>query len=247
MVSQHCVSWPRVYPAARDSMNAYREYLRLDALLDCQSPRTPRQSTDLYCSEHFFIICHQACELWFKQMLEDIHAAVGCLATTPPCLNTAKGHLTRVCMGQQAVCGQMFFLSQLPRGHFHSFRPMLGSASGIQSWQYREVQRVLGLRPVSAGLLLTAYCSALAYHQMELEDIDADHPSGVPLTDIAELLIDISLGMQRMQFAHMQLAEKLIGNSTGSGGTSGVSYLRKQLRRRAFEALWGARVESDEI
>jgi tryptophan 2,3-dioxygenase len=49
----------------------YGEYLKLDALLGAQAPRSAELGRPAH-DEMLFIVVHQAYELWFKQILHEL-------------------------------------------------------------------------------------------------------------------------------------------------------------------------------
>ncbi len=52
----------------------YAGYLHLDEILGAQHPVVPdSQGPAVRAAEHFFIVTHQAFELWFKQLLLDLY------------------------------------------------------------------------------------------------------------------------------------------------------------------------------
>ena len=51
----------------------YGNYLHLDKLLDSQHPVSPEYGKEAH-DEMLFIVVHQAYELWFKQILHELHA-----------------------------------------------------------------------------------------------------------------------------------------------------------------------------
>lgn len=60
---------------------------------------------------------------------------------------------------------------------------------------------------------------------------------------LCELLIDFDEGMQEWRYRHVKMVERTIGNKIGTGGSSGVDYLRGTLHRRIFPDLWEIRAE----
>jgi tryptophan 2,3-dioxygenase len=58
---------------------------------------------------------------------------------------------------------------------------------------------------------------------------------------LAEKLVDVEDNFRRWRFNHVTTVERLIGYKTGSGGTSGVSYLRRVLDVVLFPELWQVR------
>ena len=60
---------------------------------------------------------------------------------------------------------------------------------------------------------------------------------------LCELLVDFDEGMQEWRYRHVKMVERTIGNKMGTGGSSGVEYLRKTLHQRIFPDLWEIRAE----
>lgn len=61
------------------------------------------------------------------------------------------------------------------------------------------------------------------------------------LYELAEKLVDLEYKFQQWRYSHMITVERIIGHKRGTGGTSGVSYLRKALELRFFPELWTVR------
>ena len=61
------------------------------------------------------------------------------------------------------------------------------------------------------------------------------------LYQLAEKLVDVEDWLQQWRFRHMKTVERIIGFKTGTGGSSGVNYLRKVLDHRFFPELWDLR------
>lgn len=58
---------------------------------------------------------------------------------------------------------------------------------------------------------------------------------------LAEKLVDVEDNFRRWRFNHVTTVERLIGHKPGSGGTAGVSYLKKVLDTVLFPELWEVR------
>jgi tryptophan 2,3-dioxygenase len=58
---------------------------------------------------------------------------------------------------------------------------------------------------------------------------------------LAEKLIDVEDNFRRWRFNHLTTVERMIGNKRGSGGTSGVGYLKRALEIVLFPELWQVR------
>ena len=63
------------------------------------------------------------------------------------------------------------------------------------------------------------------------------------LYELAEKLVDLEDYFRRWRFNHVTTVERVIGFKRGTGGTSGVSYLRKMLDVELFPELWHLRGE----
>jgi len=59
--------------------------------------------------------------------------------------------------------------------------------------------------------------------------------------ELAEKLMDFEDYFRRWRFNHVTTVERVIGLKRGTGGTSGVSYLRKMLEVELFPELWHLR------
>ena len=53
--------------------------------------------------------------------------------------------------------------------------------------------------------------------------------------------MDVEDGFQQWRFRHMKTVHRIIGNKTGTGGSSGVAYLQTALERTFFPELWDVR------
>ncbi|WP_326523473.1 tryptophan 2,3-dioxygenase [Sphingomonas sp.] len=61
------------------------------------------------------------------------------------------------------------------------------------------------------------------------------------LYELAEKLVDFEDYFRRWRFNHVTTVERIIGFKRGTGGTAGVSYLRKMLDVELFPELWRVR------
>jgi len=123
---------------------SYASYLKLDELLSLQQPRSAGPEHD----EMLFIVIHQVYELWFKEMLHEL----GYLDTllrdneTPRALHTLKRILTVL----KVMVAQIDVLETMTPLEFLSFRDRLESGSGFQSFQFRELELLLGTKNPAA-------------------------------------------------------------------------------------------------
>jgi tryptophan 2,3-dioxygenase len=63
------------------------------------------------------------------------------------------------------------------------------------------------------------------------------------LYELAEKLVDFEDYFRRWRFNHVTTVERIIGFKRGTGGTAGVSYLRKMLDVVLFPELWQVRTQ----
>jgi len=61
--------------------------------------------------------------------------------------------------------------------------------------------------------------------------------------ELAEKLVDLEDYFRRWRFNHVTTVERIIGFKRGTGGTSGVQYLRRMLEVELFPELWHVRGE----
>jgi tryptophan 2,3-dioxygenase len=61
------------------------------------------------------------------------------------------------------------------------------------------------------------------------------------LYELGEKLVDIEDSFRQWRFRHVTTVERIIGFKRGTGGTEGVSYLRKMLDVVLFPELWQLR------
>lgn len=63
------------------------------------------------------------------------------------------------------------------------------------------------------------------------------------LYELAEKLVDIEDSFQQWRFKHMYTVQRIIGNKTGTGGSSGVAFLKKALDISFFPELFELRTK----
>ena len=116
----------------------YADYLALDDLLGAQKPLS-----DLH-DEMLFIVIHQTKELWLKQMLHELDLAIGLVDSDR--FAEAYKALARVSRIQSVMTLSWDVLSTLTPVDYMAFRHVLGTSSGFQSAQFRELEYRLGLK-----------------------------------------------------------------------------------------------------
>ncbi|WP_192805126.1 tryptophan 2,3-dioxygenase [Noviherbaspirillum aerium] len=115
---------------------SYGDYLGLDQILSAQHPRSPDHN------EMLFIVQHQTSELWMKLMLHELQGARRQMhqGDLPPAFKM----LARVARIMDQLVHAWDVLATMTPPEYTAIRPYLGQSSGFQSFQYREIEFILG-------------------------------------------------------------------------------------------------------
>jgi tryptophan 2,3-dioxygenase len=238
----------------------YSEYLQLPALLGLQRPLGDPAVPD----EMLFIVVHQTHELWFKQMLSELSRTIGAIDARDWPLACAA--LERTAKIVRLLDEHMSVLETMPPEEFGRFRAALGTASGLESEQFRRFERLAGSLPAgSRGLsgsgservastsVREAFWRSLGEAPAPLVEAMGDREASQLGTELAEWLTEPTLEAQRglaramlgfdrqlvlWRRHHFEMARRMIGEKLGTGGSSGASYLRSTMDRRFFPELW---------
>ena len=116
----------------------YGDYLGLDQLLSAQHPLSEHHD------ELLFIIIHQTKELWLKQMVAELHAAAELIRSDR--LTEVHKILSRVSRIQAVMTLSWDILSTMTPADYLKFRGVLGTSSGFQSAQFRQVEFLFGFK-----------------------------------------------------------------------------------------------------
>ena len=125
----------------------YGNYLRLEEMLKLQegpNGYSPEPCND----EKHFIIVHQAFELWFKLViseLKEVHKLMDSEKISEQSMPKIVRHLNRVTEVFDLMSQQWKVMETLSPQDFLSFRDRLGTSSGFESWQLRQIEIMLGL------------------------------------------------------------------------------------------------------
>lgn len=256
----------------------YGGYLCLPELLAQQRPLSSPPHHD----ELLFIIQHQVAELWMKQLIHELGAAIGFVQQDhlDPCFKI----LSRAKLIQMQLFDQWGVLETLTPSEYMEFRGVLGHASGFQSYQYRELEFLLGNKNRDAvkvfahdaeihGRLLAVLEAPSLYdeflmhlkrrglavpkavverdwsepHVMDEELVGVfreiyEHPREYwSAYEMCEKLVDVEEYFQLWRFRHMKTVERIIGFREGTGGSSGVGFLKQALELKFFPELLAVR------
>jgi tryptophan 2,3-dioxygenase len=244
----------------------YGSYLRVPELLALQHPIGDPPHHD----ELLFILIHQVYELWFKQMLHELDAAVR-FFDQDDLLKVGKA-FRRIHAIQRVLEQQVDVLETMTPQDFNAFRDALNPASGFQSAQFREIEFRCGLRGNETYLrhleitpeerarlerrlheptLYDALKSYLARHGFAVDTSEAlvaafrtvyEHDEEhYVLYLVLEDLIEFDERVLLWRGRHVRMVERMIGMKPGTGGSLGAAYLQTTLGRRFFPELWEVR------
>lgn len=257
---------------------SYAGYLCLPELLSQQRPLSQPEHHD----EMLFIIQHQVSELWIKQLIHELSAAMRFVRQDQldPCFKI----LSRAKLIQMQLFDQWAVLETLTPSEYMEFRGVLGHASGFQSYQYRKLEFLLGnknrdalkvfehdaaihaelLAALEAPSLYDEFLRHLARRGLAVpaECVERDwslpHEKKEALVEVfrgiyehpreywdayemCEKLVDVEEYFQLWRFRHMKTVERIIGFRQGTGGSSGVGFLRQALDLTFFPELLAVR------
>jgi tryptophan 2,3-dioxygenase len=116
----------------------YGDYLQLTTLLSAQSTLTDEHD------ELLFVVIHQVAELWLKLSIHEIRGAID--AVRQDRLRSAFKILSRVARIQAHMIQAWEILATMTPFDYANFRESLGASSGFQSFQYRELEFLLGAK-----------------------------------------------------------------------------------------------------
>lgn len=222
----------------------YADYLRLHELLSLQLPRTNNEH------ELPFIVVHQSIELFFKcalsvneRIIEDLNAGR---------LEQAFERIVRTTAMLHVATAITKYLEVMNFQQFASFRPALGSASGIQSHQFRELERQsVQLKQGLIVLLQRRELLSVAYEtepapeqaaRNAISRVYGELESG-SLREIFDALYEYDDTFSDYRWQHLKVVRRQIGFSQGTGGSAGIAYLEQKLSTRFFSELVEVRAE----
>jgi tryptophan 2,3-dioxygenase len=243
----------------------YGSYLKIPELLSLQQ----LQSEPPHHDELLFIIIHQVYELWFKQVLHEIEAAMRHL-DSDDLLKAAK-NFRRIDAIQRLLETQVDVLETMTPQEFNAFRSRLNPTSGFQSAQFREIEFMCGAQATGYLRFLEPTSEERARLDRRLAEptlydalkrllarrgFAADTPTALVATfktiyenaerhyDLYLLLEDFIEFDERFLLwrgRHVRMVERMIGMKPGTGGSLGVAYLAKTLDKKFFPELWEVR------
>ena len=133
----------------------YSEYLRLEELLKLQTG-VEGETRIISNDELHFILVHQNFELWFKLVINELTCTRNILSSDyveETKLPQAVHHMERVIETFKLMSQQWRVMETLEPQDFLNFRDELGTASGFESFQMREMESLMGSKWIDGKLV----------------------------------------------------------------------------------------------
>jgi tryptophan 2,3-dioxygenase len=214
---------------------AYGEILRLDELLDIACVRDEPDRT-------LFFAAHQACELWFAVVLRHLEAARDDLVAERA--DAAAAHLERLPAVMRVLSEHFDVLTTMTAESFDAIRASLGSSSGLQSAQYREIEFLCGARD-PRFLNIAGFTDGerarlrLRFAEKSVASAFADclDRAAAGTERVGTALVAFDDAVRSWRARHAMLAGHFLGESRGTAGSSGAAYLWRSTERTLFPSF----------
>jgi tryptophan 2,3-dioxygenase len=208
----------------------YERYLRTDELLALQKPADEMLHPD----ELTFQVTHQASELLMKGAAWELDRARICILQGD--YKNAARLLRRANKMLVHPLRMLALLETITPYEYHVIRAGLGHGSGLDSPGFLALLHI-------APRLGEAFFDQVKNAGLTLEQLYYRHAEFFELHEIAEELLDYDEHIQLFRYAHLKLAQRIIGGGVvGTMGTP-VEVLQKRMEFPLYRALWDVRNE----
>jgi tryptophan 2,3-dioxygenase len=248
----------------------YASYLKVPELLALQVERSSGPDGPEH-DELLFIVVHQVYELWFKSLRHELQGVQLALeeGDTDLALHLLNRVLKilKTLVAQVDVLETMTplqFLSFRDRldsasgfesAGFRAVEAMLGrrDASVVEGQPEASTARRIIEEAQADTSVWESFLGYLAERDHPVpadatvpdervqEVLIAAYREDADAALVAERLVDVDEGIQEWRYRHVKMVERTIGTRRGTGGSTGVEYLRGTLFRPAFPDLWEIR------
>jgi tryptophan 2,3-dioxygenase len=248
---------------------SYNKYLRVQDLIKLQDCLSDPAHHD----ELLFITVHQAYELWFKQILHELDAAIQFMEDDR--VPAATRALRRVVEIEKRLVNQIHILESMTPFSFLEFRDRLNPASGFQSMQFREIEFSSGLKDknilrefstdefaherlqarMAQPSLAECFYRVLQRRGLDVKDYGERTRAVLEVLthfeeryeefQLAESLLEHDEYFSLWRSHHIKMVERMVGAKRGTGGSEGIGYLQTTLDKKFFPDLWEARTYLD--
>lgn len=208
----------------------YERYLRTDELLLLQKP--PEEM--LHPDELTFQVTHQASELLMKGAAWELSRARQCILDSD--YKNAARLLRRANKMLEHPLRMLALLETITPYEYHVIRAGLGHGSGLDSPGFLALLHI-------APRLGEAFFEQVSKAGLTLEELYRRHKEFFELHEVAEELLDYDEHIQLFRYAHLKLAQRIIGGEVvGTMGTP-VEILKQRMEFPLYRALWNVRNE----
>jgi tryptophan 2,3-dioxygenase len=245
---------------------SYSSYLRIRQLLDLQLPQSKPAAHD----ETLFIVVHQAFELWFREMIFEletirdlmidqdvqrarhlltrVHAIERLLIEQIEVLETMspqdfmefRANLNPASGFQSVQFREIEFLGGLKEKGFLRMAADDEDRARLQK-RFDEPTLWDGFRALLEKNGLPMPEGDQEARQASLLKMARDREAFAELWYLSEDLLEMDELFSLWRQRHILMVERQIGTKSGTGGSSGASYLRTTLEKRFFPELWELR------
>jgi len=260
-------SAPKPRFGEEDRELSYGTYLRVPELLSAQTLLSDPPAHD----ELLFIVIHQAYELWFKELLFELESIRACLFagdTRRARHYLRRVHsIDRLLVEQIPILETMspqefleFRHNLAPASGFQSvqFREIeclsgLKEPGTLKRLGDSPEDRARLQRRLAEPTIWDAFCHLLessgfpmpagdpGERHESLLRLARDEGTYTELFAVSESLLNHDELIASWRLRHVLMVERQIGSKTGTGGSTGVSYLKTTLGKRFYPELWDLR------
>ncbi len=255
------------YTAAQ-ALTSLQDGVKGDWAAPGQCPERHVPTDPLSADELLFIVVHQTFELWFRALLHELDHVSGLLQLPEPQLPAASHRMRRAAAIQKFLTDQILIPATMLPMDFLRFRDEtklvggtqvekgLSPASGTESYQYREIEILAGLktsvsyREFLAGTesshtrfltpaqrarferpslaeLFDALLAARGLDSVLKIFAPSDQPNPhADLAELADLLLEFDQYFHLWRVNHLTMVQSMIGRKSGTGFL-GPEYLKE--------------------
>src|ERR1043166_2253981 len=231
---------------------SYNKYLRVQDLINLQD----LLSSPAHHDELLFITVHQAYELWFKQILHELDAAIRLMEEDR--VPAATRAVNRIIAIEKLLVKQIHILETMTPISFLAFRDELNPASGFQSMQFREIEYSSGLKDktilrefeidefahkrlearLNGPSLSDCFSRLLQRRGLTVLEVLTHFEQRYEEFQLAEALLEHDEYFSLWRSHHIKMVERMVGAKRGTGGSEGIGYLKTTLDKKFFPELW---------
>ncbi len=227
----------------------YAKYLQLDKVMGAQHLRSVELGKPAH-DEMLFIIIHQVYELWFKQIVHELVSVAEMFDTDKVeerNIGISVSRFDRVIEIQRVMIDQVRVLETMTPLDFLDFRNFLIPASGFQSFQFRKMELLLGLKKQDR-LTYNQKPYSSVFSDSEQKELEAME-NGLSLTDLIEKWLERTPFLELDGFNFLDEYRKAVKNMHDKEKASirETSFISEEERAIRLKMLAGTESYFDEV